>query len=435
MMRHLRPLVLSLALAIPRGLSAQAAVPAVTLEEAIRMAERVQPSVVQAQGSIRNAEAGVRASWGSYLPTVTANSSGSQNFSEFARPDPVTGEITSGNTTSRSVNMALSASVDLFTGFQRGADMRAARANTTAAEANLVDARFQTRLNVTQEYFNALSSMQLVAVREASVRRAEEQLKISVAKLSTGSATRSDSLRSLVTLGNARLQLVNTQAALAQAQANLGRLIGVDGRVAPVEDSTLYAEMGVADTASLLAEATAQSPRVQSAEASADAAAAQLKAAKSDYWPSLSLSGSYSYSGSNTNDYQLFNQRNLTLRLSWPLFNGFSRERSITVQVTNAETANAQAADARRQIRAQLTAQLANLDAARLRIEITRTSVRAAEEDLRVQRERYRLGAATIVEVLTSQEALDQAEADVVSARFDYLQAKAQIEALIGRPL
>ena len=61
-----------------------------------------------------------------------------------------------------------------------------------------------------------------VHVREASVRRAEEQLKVSVAKLRAGSATRSDSLRSLVTLGNARLQLVNAQAALATAEAELG---------------------------------------------------------------------------------------------------------------------------------------------------------------------------------------------------------------------
>ena len=62
-------------------------------------------------------------------------------------------------------------------------------------------------------------------------------------------------------------------------------------------------------------------------------------------------------------------------------------------------------------------------------------SIRAAEEDLRVQQERYRLGASTIVDLLTSQEALDQAEVDAVNARFDYLRAKAQIEALIGRPL
>ena len=87
----------------------------------------------------------------------------------------------------------------------------------------------------------------------------------------------------------------------------------------------------------------------------------------------------------------------------------------------------------RRQVQASLTASSANWNAARLRIDITTISVQAAEEDLRVQQERYRLGASTIVDVLTSQEALDQAEVDVVNARFAYLRAKAQIEALIGR--
>ncbi len=70
-----------------------------------------------------------------------------------------------------------------------------------------------------------------------------------------------------------------------------------------------------------------------------------------------------------------------------------------------------------------------------MRIEITQASVTAATEDLRVVNERYRVGAATILDVLTSQEALATAEVDAVNARFDYLNAKAQIEALIGRQL
>jgi outer membrane protein len=97
--------------------------------------------------------------------------------------------------------------------------------------------------------------------------------------------------------------------------------------------------------------------------------------------------------------------------------------------------ADATAADEQRAVAAELTAQLAELDAATIQIEITLTSVVAATEDLRVQQERYRLGASTIVDVLTSQEALNQAEVDVVVARFDYLRAKASLEALIGRTL
>jgi outer membrane protein TolC len=52
-----------------------------------------------------------------------------------------------------------------------------------------------------------------------------------------------------------------------------------------------------------------------------------------------------------------------------------------------------------------------------------------------VVRERYQLGVATIVDLLTSQAALDQAKVDAVNARFDYLRAKAQLEALVAHPL
>jgi outer membrane protein TolC len=125
----------------------------------------------------------------------------------------------------------------------------------------------------------------------------------------------------------------------------------------------------------------------------------------------------------------------VSLGFRWNLFDRFDRELAITQREADRDVAEATAADARLGVAADLELRLAELDAANSRIEITRTSVVAAGEDLRVQQERYRLGAATIVDVLTSQEALNQAEVDVVNARFDFLRAKAQIEALIGRKL
>jgi len=174
---------------------------------------------------------------------------------------------------------------------------------------------------------------------------------------------------------------------------------------------------------------------VQVAQANADAARASLSAAKAAYWPSLNLSGSNSFNANGRNDYEVFQSRQVSLGLSWQLFNRFSREQNIQTQVSSLEVAEANQAESRRQVLANLTVRLAELYAAATRIEITRTSVAAATEDLRVQQERYRLGLATIVDLLTAQEALNQAEVDAVNARFDYLRAKAQIETLIGRSL
>lgn len=440
---HARSLLLSLSL-VAAPVAAQgvdttitrtlgAAPERISLAEALARAPRVQPTTVQAAGTVRNADAQRRSATGAFLPNVSGSAGGARSFSEFASQLP-NGEIGTAGTTNQTVNMGLSASLDLFTGFRRGADIKAADAQQRSAEAGLDNARFQVALQTTQAFLDALATRQTVEVRIASVRRAQEQLKVSVAKLRAGSATRSDSLRSEVNLGNARIQLINAEIQQATAEANLGRLVGAAGRVEAVDDSAYYRHAAI-DTTGLRAEARAGAPQVRSSQASADAARAQIGATRAQYFPSLALTGNQNWSGNKNSDYQLFQNRSLSLGLSWTLFNRFARERNLVTSQVAADNAEATAADAMRQVDAGITQRFAELAAAQVRIGITQASVQAATEDLRVVGERYRLGAATIVDLLTSQEALTQAEVDAVNARFDYLRAKAQVEALIGRSL
>jgi outer membrane protein len=409
--------------------------PKLTLAEAIARANRVQPSVISAGGTVRNAQARQRSASGAYLPNLTLSGSRGDNFSEGAILDPSTGQLTTSGSSTRSLGTTLSSSVDLFAGFRRTGEKKAAGANRDAAEASFQNAQFQQQLTTTNTFYDVLAAEQLMLVRAASVRRAEEQLKVAIAKLQAGRGIRPDSLRSLVTLGNAQLQLVNAQTALATAEANLGRLVGEDGPVGAADDSSLYRTLAVVDTAALRTEALANSPSVKSAEAQAASARAAITVAKAGYYPTLNLSGSASLNGSSRNSYTFLQSRALSLGLNWPIFNRFQREQGIVSSQVAAEVADANAAEAHRQVLASLIAALASLEAARLRIGISLTSVQAGQEDLRVQQERYRLGVATIVDVLTSQEALSQAEVDGVTARFDYVRARAQISALIGRTL
>jgi outer membrane protein TolC len=409
--------------------------PVVTLEQAIALSLKTQPSVVQATVAVDNAGARVRSAKAAWLPSLDFSASGNQSYSGVpARVDPNTGLAV--GSSSGSISTGLRSSLTLFDGFQRSADTKSARASQTAADASLVNTRYQQRLTTTNQFLDARAAAELVGVRQASVERAQEQLNVSINKLNAGSATRSDSLRSRVTLGTAQLQLVQAQAQLASAEAGLARLVGMTGRVAAADDSSFYHVVTAPiDTAAIRMEAEAASPQVRAAQASATAAQAEISSARSVYWPTLSLSANVGLSGSSSRDYSFYDNRGASLSLSWPIFNRFQREQNINTAENAAITAEAQAADAARQVSANLTSQLADLEAARLQIDITQVSVKAAEEDLRVQQERYRLGASTIVDILTSQEALDQAEVDAVNARFSYLRAKAQIEALIGRSL
>lgn len=415
--------------------SADTTRPTVTLEQAIALSLRTQPGVVQATAAVDNASEQVRSSKAQWLPSLDLSASGNQNYSGVpSRVDPNTGLAV--GSASGSISSSLRSSLTLFDGFQRSANTRSAKASRTAADATLVNARYQQRLTTTNQFFDALAAAELVGVRQASVKRAEEQLSVAINKLKAGSATRADTLSSRVTLGTTQLALIQAQASLATAEAGLARLIGVTGRVAAADDSSFYHVLATPpDTVALRTEAEASSPQVQAAQASALAARASVSSAKAAWWPTLSLSANVGLSGSSSRSYSLFDNRGASLSLAWPLFNRFQREQSINSAQNSFTIAEAQAADAARQVSANLVSQLAALNAAETQIAITQVSVQAAEEGLRVQQERYRVGAAAIVDILTSQEALDQAEVDAVNARFSYLRAKAQIEALIGRSL
>ncbi len=421
----------TLLLAAARPLPAQdpPTVPTVTLDEAIRMALRVNPTMVRARGQVATAAAGKRTAVGNWLPSVST-SSGFSTQPGRETIDPNTG--LSYTPTTSSYSAGLSASMTLFSGFSRLAENRSANADYRSAQASEIAQEFNIILQTKQAFFNAIAANELVRVAERSIVRAEEQLRMSKDKLAAGSAIRSDTLRGRVEVGNAQLQLLNAQTQRETAEATLAQLIGIDGPIRAVTDSSLFVPVDV-DTTAIRIEAVAQSPTVIQADAAAEAARASVSVATAQYFPRVTASYSRSWSGqalSSLND-----SWSARVGLSWTIFNGFSRESNVTSARVGRENALAEAEDARRQVNAQLTQYLASLNSARLSLDIAIANLAAAEEELRVQQERYRLGMSTIVDVLVSQISLEQAEVDIVRARLDYLVAKAQIESLIGREL
>ena len=407
--------------------STTAAIPQITLAEAVRRALDVQPAMVQAEGATRNAYAARRSAYGTFLPTVTVG--GSASLSSQSRVDLNGGSIPPVWT----YGSNLAASVDLFTGLRRVWNLRAATADVGAAEAGGVTQRYQATLLTSQAFYNGIATEELVRVAEAQVKRAESQLDVSVRKLNAGSATRSDSLRAAVDLGNARIALLQAQANLANAQASLGRQIGVDQPVRAIPDSQLPP---LPDTAAMRSAALESAPSVRQADAQARAARATVLVNRTQYIPSLRVSY-----GMNRRDTLFANTlvgnptHSWQFSLSWTVFNGFTREQSQVAASVQRDIAEAQAADTRRAVNAQLTQQIAALETAFAQVEIAAVNVDAATEDLRVQQERYNVGAGTFLDLLTSQANLTQIQTNLVQARFNYLIARAQLEALLGRSL
>ena len=402
----------------------------VTLQEAVQRALQVQPAMVQARGDQSNAGAQRLAAVGAFIPSLTVNSSAFRQ----SQASIVNGFAAQAGT--YQYNTGLTLSLDLFDGLRRIQRYRNAAATGEAAGAGYTNQTFQVTLQTKQAFYNALATEELVRVAESQVVRARQQLQISVDKLHAGSATRSDSLRSTVDYGNARIALLQAQANLATAQANLGRQIGIDSLVRAVPDSTLPP---LPDSSGLRASALDNSPQVIQAQAQASALAATVWDQRSQYLPTLSVTYSTSSQGlSQPWDGFAPPNRNLNqLRfgLTWTIFNGFAREQQLTSAAVQRDVANARADDTRRQVNAALTQQFAAAATAFEQIVIARDNLAAATEDLRVQNERYRVGAATILDLLTSQAALTQAEVNLVQTRYNYLIARAQVEAVLGRTL
>jgi len=400
----------------------------VTLAEATSMAIRTNPTVVQALGNVGVAEAAKLEQIGRYLPSVTGSSSMSANST--TRFDANTQRTVVG--AAQQYSTGLTASLVIFDGLRRNSQGKSTSADLESAHATLTSQEFNVSLQTKQSFFGALAADELVRVSQTRIGRAEEQLKQTRDRLAAGTAIRSDTLRSFVELGNARLQLLQAETQRANAIASLARLIGVDGPIRPVGDSSMLV-MEAVDTTALRIEAIENSPAVLAAIAQSEAADAQVGVSRAGYFPSISASYTQNLAGPQIQN--LNRSWSARLSLSWPLFNGFTREAQMERSRAGQVTARAQAEDQRRQINAQLTQQFALLESALVRHQIAGASAEAAEEDLRVQRQRYEVGASTILEVLASQINLDQAAVDRVQSRLDYLVAKAQIEAIVGREI
>lgn len=424
--------------ALPRRAPAQD-VHTVTLAEALDLARRSQPSVVQARQNVRIAEAGERVALGAFLPTITATGGSTTSGSSATRFDATSGRLLPVGT-SYADNAGISGSLNLFTGFQRGANRRAAGATTDLREAAQLQEEYAIALATKQAFFATLEDSELVSVQQTQLRLTEEQLRLVSERLRLGATTRSDSLRAMVIHANAQLALIQAQSNLRNAQTNLARAIQLPGLVMAVRDSSLELRLPQLDTAQLRRDANSTAPSVRQAEATVAVARATVSANRAAWLPTLSANASNRWSrndslffgGGGANFVRTWS---LGLTLSYPLFNGFQRESNIVTADANAVSAEAALRDARLALDASLIQQLSALDAASTSIDVARASVTAAEEDLRMQTERYRLGAVTIIEVLTSQANMQQAQVNLVTARYNYLVAHAQIEALVGHSL
>ncbi|MCG6954710.1 MAG: TolC family protein, partial [Gemmatimonadetes bacterium] len=481
-----------LALAVT-SLVAQEVPARLTLDDAIRIAKTHNPGFLSTQNDAAPAEWGVREAYASFIPSATANSyanytqGGTQRFGTVDLGATGTDWYQSGY--SLGLNWSLSGQT-IF-------GLPAARAQKRATRANIDAAAFDLESAVALQYMAVLRGQDGVDVARRQLDRANQNLAIVQARVESGAAAGTDGTQAEVEQGRAQVGLIQAQRALREARSMLGEQLGVtlDSEVELTSEFQVFQPQW--DRERLIDMALSAHPRLHALEAQESAAKATARQAASRYFPTLNLSTGFSgrTQQATNRDYirnqvissaesqqsnceflnavsngltqplagypkdcaQLAatpadiqaaldqnaafpfsftkNPLSVTLSVSIPVFTGFQRQQQVSQAYEVADDAKQQVRAEELTLRTRVTQAFDNLTAAYQVVQLETRNRALAEEQLDMQRRRYTLGAAAMLELLDAQTTASTADQAYLNAVYDFHLNLIQLEAAVGQTL
>lgn len=411
-----------------------------TLEQARQIALERNLNVAQAQNNIESAQAGVLAATGRYLPTLSA--SGGWRRNQYEGPVNFNGVIfPNSKTVTNNFSTGLDLNYVVFDGFAREGNYTRSSADAIATEQTAARTRQSIVFQVESAYLNVLRNEQLVKVSEENLKRDQRQLERITESNRVGALSRADVYRQQSQVASDELNLINAQNSFDKAKADLIALIGLD-----VTDDYLVADQSISteiaqselESASysnakeLAQRAIEKRPDYAGANEAVRAAEGNMSAARSGYFPTISASAGYGFSNSELSKLTDNKSIDWGIGLRWNIFDGFGTNQQLQaaqVQRKNAELALEQT---ERNINVEVKKALLDLDAARKGYEVTLKGLTSATEDRKIAEERYNLGAGTLLDLLTANAGLVNAQANKVNSVYNYIIAKRNVEYAIG---
>lgn len=367
---------------------------------------------------------------------------------------------------------SITGSQNLYSGGRNHANAEAAKAGRTSAEIGVTSAGAQVTLDVTQAYYDAVLSDNLVAIAEASLLQTERTLRQVQLTQQVGSASEFELIRARVTRDNQRPQFLQARTARDLAYVRLKQLLDVPqveqlalvDDIAQQDDFRTAPGIAAAAPTSLnvtAAEVTATDPRVieavsvvvtasdtsadvrapvRQATAAVEAAQQQLKATKASRLPSVGLSSTYQRlaypaDGIPRSLGDFFPNWTVGLNVSFPFFTG-GRVKGETMA---AEAGVIEAQQRLEQVRDGATLDARQSVAQLLEAEETwQASLGTSEQAARaydIAEVRYREGISTQIELSESRVQLQQSQANRARAARDLQVARIRIKLLRDLPL
>ena len=463
---------------------------ALTLQEALALATRFNPSLRQVTNDMRGADAAVRAAYGAFLPS--ADASLSSEFQQGGR------QIFSGASLGASSD-AMQSSYRLGLNYRLSAatfiNPSLQKASRKGVEADIEGVESVVRSNVTQQYLNVLAAEARADLQDTLVIAADAEVVLAKAREIVGSGTELDVRLAEVARGQIQVQQLRERNQVDIEKLRLFQEMGVEPRT-DVELTTAFrVEPFTMDLPSLLALAREQNPVLLATRQRERVADLGVKRQRGEYLPTLTMStglAGYTYEYTNPdflvqqaqgqvmsqqaacvereqrfaaaglpnqlgscgaitftdaqaaalrrqNDQFPFgfssSPRSVSAMLSLPLFDGFARS-------LRRQEAIAASDDARHAVRARELAVTADVTAAYLTLQTALRTVTLQErnaamarDEMKLSQDRYRIGMAGFIDLTQARDAFERAESARITAIYDYHKAFAALESAVGRPL
>lgn len=411
-----------------------------TLQQARDLAMRYSPVLAQSRATVDAARANIEITDAAFRPTVQGN----QAFQTFSSQTGYAGIPIGGRFPQLPVRGFGPGTQDFnvaeaqlkWTIFQFGKQVARhgqAVLRTQVAEFQLKRSFQSVGYEVGQAYFRVLAARASVATAERAVERAEAFRAESASQLRRGAITREEHLRVEASLAAMRQDLTDARSEEEVAIAGLNRAMGInvnaptrvaDRRRAPEIDVPLDGALRLA---------AANRPEIPVMVRGIRVAEEDVKIARADYLPSVSIQAGYSnVTGTHV---QNANVGAAGIFVTHELYGGGRRRGQVRAAEAGVRSAIAQAQQVCDGIAYEVKVAFHGLEDARERIRAARVAYEQAVENLRLVGNRYRTGDATPAELMDARASETAAEQTYNAAFYFDQQAVLRLEFAVGAEL
>lgn len=406
---------------IVRALDPVASAAKYNLEQCIAIALEKHPSLKASAGAVKASESKVGQAKANYYPQLNL----STNYQRIGPTSPAGSNLDSYDKYSTDVNVG----VTLFDFGKTSTQVKIQDLSVNASRADYDDVMILVVLNVKNAYYNLLQTQRNLDVAVDTMHQFQQHLDQANAFFRIGTKPKFDVTKAEVDLGNARLNVLKAENALRSARITLKDTMGIpENADFPIVDNLAFQKSNL-QLNDVLNTAYSNRPDLRSVIAKREATEKSIDLAKKGYYPTLSGSAGYGYSGT---DFPLGSGWNAGATLNFPLFTGLSTKYQVDEAKANLEILMANEDLIRQAISLDVKQAYLNVQDAAEQISVAEMTVSQAKDNYELASGRYRTGVGNPIEVADATITLNNARAALNSALYNHKTAKAALDKAIG---